>query len=94
MSHDHIAKGQDGLFATERIPKNFEIMYFGRYYDSGAAVDEAELDDDRYVFNKANHHFDGMATPDQLRSSSPTDSAPPQCKADVLHCGGWSPPRI
>eukprot|EP01048_Picozoa_sp_COSAG05_P003862 COSAG05_NODE_189_length_14633_cov_44.869134_5_plen_333_part_00 len=25
---------------------------------------------------------------------TPTDSALPQCKADVLHCGGWSPPRI
>eukprot|EP01048_Picozoa_sp_COSAG05_P003298 COSAG05_NODE_149_length_16213_cov_66.750279_16_plen_143_part_00 len=25
---------------------------------------------------------------------TPTDSAPPQCKADVLHCGGWSPPQI
>eukprot|EP01048_Picozoa_sp_COSAG05_P020688 COSAG05_NODE_3583_length_1979_cov_6.405851_2_plen_223_part_00 len=62
----NIAEGQDGLFAAERIPKNFEIMYFGRYYESGAAVDAAQLEDDRYVFNKANHHFDGMEIPKQL----------------------------
>ena len=48
----NVAEGQDGLFAAERIPKNFERMYFGQYYDSGAAVDEAHLEDDRYVFSK------------------------------------------
>ena len=60
------APGQDGLFAKHRLPQDFEIMYFGKYYPSSEAVLAANLEDDRYVFAKANHHFDGLSIPEQF----------------------------